>query len=75
MYEVVEFVADDGHSPFGFWFEGRTAAAAVRVRRALGRMELGNLGDHKPFGQGCTSTGFTLAPAIGSTSVVRARLG
>lgn len=49
---VVEYVAQDGTSPFGRWFEGLDGAAAAKVATALYRMEQGNLSNSKMVGKG-----------------------
>jgi putative addiction module killer protein len=52
MIDVRSYQREDGSTPFRDWFHALDTAAAKRVDDALGRMELGNLGDHKPVGQG-----------------------
>ena len=52
MIEIVEYVDEQGESPFGKWFADITPQAALKVRRALARMELGNFGDSKTVGEG-----------------------
>ena len=41
MIEIREYVDNRGRSPFGRWFDGLDAGAAVRVRKSLARMEAG----------------------------------
>ncbi len=49
---VVEFLEEDGSSPFARWFLGLDAEAAAKVNAAVVRMELGNLSDVKALGEG-----------------------
>lgn len=49
---VVEYVKDDGTSPFGRWFNRLNSSAALRVRRALAQIEAGNLANTKSVGAG-----------------------
>jgi len=48
MVKLVQYETDDGACPFAGWFDGLDVQAALKVRTALARMELGNLGDVKP---------------------------
>lgn len=52
MVELRAFLLPDGTSPFGDWFDSLHAAPAARVKAALDRMQLGNLGDWKGVGEG-----------------------
>jgi len=52
MNKVVEYLDASGQSPFGDWFDGLDVQAAVKVRRSVARMEIGNFGDAKPIGKG-----------------------
>jgi len=52
MIEIAEYLDEDGDSPFGKWFADVDVQAALRVRRALARMEQGNFGDSKGVGEG-----------------------
>jgi len=45
MVELVQYETDDGACPFAEWFDGLDVRSALKVRTALARMELGNLGD------------------------------
>lgn len=51
-HEIREFLYDNGASPFGRWFDSLNAQAAVKVRRAIVRMEMGNLSNAKSVGAG-----------------------
>jgi len=50
MIEVREYIDIDGHNAFANWFHQLNAAAATRVKRALARMEQGNLSNAKGVG-------------------------
>jgi putative addiction module killer protein len=52
MIDVQEYVDSEGRSPFGRWFNRLPARGAAKVRAAIARFELGNLGDIKPVGDG-----------------------
>jgi putative addiction module killer protein len=46
MYEIEEYIAGDGTSPFAEWLEGlKDARARMRLLARLDRASLGNLGD------------------------------
>ena len=48
MYEVEEYVTEDGVSPFAEWLSGlRDRRARMRILARLDRASLGNLGDWK----------------------------
>jgi putative addiction module killer protein len=50
--KIVEYVAPNGRSPFGKWFEALDARAAVKVTVALVRIEQGNLSNVKSVSGG-----------------------
>lgn len=50
--EVVEYIDEQGHSPFGKWMTRLNAQAAAKVTTALYRMEQGNLSNTKSVGKG-----------------------
>lgn len=52
MIELVEYLKEDKTSPFAEWLDRLDVQAALRVRRALARIELGNFGDSKSVGEG-----------------------
>ena len=52
MIEIREYIDGRGRSPFGRWFDGLDAGAAVRVRTALARMATGNLSSVRGVGSG-----------------------
>ena len=50
--EVKEYLARNGSSPFGKWFDGLNAEAAAKVTIAITRMTKGNLSNVHSVGQG-----------------------
>lgn len=50
--KVVEYVAEDGTSPFARWFGRLNAPAAARVTTVLYRLEQGSLASTKSIGAG-----------------------
>jgi putative addiction module killer protein len=46
---VVEYIKEDGSSPYQKWFNGLDAQAAAKVAVAKARLELGNLSSVKWF--------------------------
>jgi putative addiction module killer protein len=52
MIELFHYVTAAGACPFAEWFDGLQAQAALKVRTALARIEVGNLGDTKSVGDG-----------------------
>ena len=59
---IKEYLTSDGASPFGKWFEGLNATAAVKVRIAITRMELGNFSNSKSLGEGVWETKIDFGP-------------
>ena len=49
---ILEFINDDGASPFGRWFGRINTRAALKVRRAVAQLELGNWSNTKAVGGG-----------------------
>ncbi len=47
---VLEYVREDGSSPYRSWFDGLHAQAAAKVATAIARLELGNLSRVKWIG-------------------------
>jgi len=62
MIELVVYVTEEGKAPFDEWFDSLDAAAALKVRTALARIETGNLGDVKPIGQGLSERRIMFGP-------------
>lgn len=51
--EIRLYVTGDGSCPFEAWLTGlRDRQARARIKKRLDRVELGNLGDTKPLGEG-----------------------
>ncbi|MGO9460838.1 MAG: hypothetical protein ACLP1W_12090 [Rhodomicrobium sp.] len=49
---VVEYLDEEGRSPFGRWFGTLEARAAAKVRVQIARMEQGNFSNAKGVGEG-----------------------
>lgn len=49
---VLFYISKGGERPFDEWFQSLETAEAEKVDDAMRRMELGNLGDYKPVGDG-----------------------
>ena len=62
VIEVREYIDGRGRSPFGRWFDGLDASAAVRVRTTLARMEAGNLSNVKGVGNGVLECRINVGP-------------
>lgn len=62
MAKLVVYVPEEGKSPFESWFDKLDTAAALKVRTALARIEVGNLGDVKPVGQGVSERRIPFGP-------------
>lgn len=52
MVDVVQYETEGGDCPFAVWFDGLDSRAALKVRVAIARIEMGNFGDVKPLGEG-----------------------
>ncbi len=52
MVEAREYLAADGHSPYGTWFDRLNAPAAAKVAVALTRLGSGNFSNVKGVGSG-----------------------
>lgn len=50
--KIVEYLEQDGSSPFARWFDRLDPIAAARVTVALYRLEQGNLSSVRPVGEG-----------------------
>lgn len=62
MIELVEYLKEDETSPFAEWLDRLDVQAALRVRRALARIELGNFGDSKNVGGGVAECRLAYGP-------------
>ena len=61
-FRLIEFVAENGCSPFADWFTGLDATVAARVDKYLRRMEQGNFGNSKGVGSGVQELKIDLGP-------------
>ncbi|MCW5222407.1 type II toxin-antitoxin system RelE/ParE family toxin [Verminephrobacter aporrectodeae subsp. tuberculatae] len=53
MFEIKHYITDEGRDVFGDWrSKVKDVKARIAIDRRLYRVELGNLGDHKPCRQG-----------------------
>jgi len=52
MIEIREYLDSQDQSPFAAWFTGLNARAAAKIAVHLKRMELGNLSNVEPVGEG-----------------------
>ncbi len=50
MPTVVEYLREDGSSPYRIWFDGLHAQAAAKVATAIARLEMGNTSSVKWMG-------------------------
>ena len=50
--QILEYTTDNGASPFGRWFSCLNAPAALKVRRAIAQLEMGNWSNTKSVGDG-----------------------
>ena len=55
MIEIVEFLGEDGRSPYAKWFNRLSPQAAAKVSKAVIRMSLGNLSNVEPKGAGVSA--------------------
>jgi putative addiction module killer protein len=52
MIDIKIYETSEGSSPFDEWFMGLDTQAALKIRTAIARMEIGNKGDTKTVGNG-----------------------
>ncbi|MBN2429648.1 MAG: type II toxin-antitoxin system RelE/ParE family toxin [Deltaproteobacteria bacterium] len=50
--KVLEYLSEDGKSPFGIWFEKLDSQAAAKITAALVRLRCGNTSKVKSIGEG-----------------------
>ncbi len=62
---VLEYATDEGASPFARWFDRLNAPAALKVRRAVAQLELGNWSNTKAFGGGVRECIIQFGPGYG----------
>lgn len=60
--KTVEYLDEEGVSPFSRWFAKIDSQAALKVRRSAARMELGNRGDSKGVGEGVLECRINFGP-------------
>ncbi len=76
--EIILHVTENNTCPFEAWLEGlRDRQARARIKKRLDRVELGNLGDVKPVGEGVSELRVDYGPGyriyfaqVGTTIVV-----
>ena len=76
--EINLYILEDGFCPFAAWLDGlRDRQARARIKKRLDRVELGNLGDVKPVGEGVSELRVDYGPGyriyfaqVGTTIVV-----
>ncbi len=54
--QVLEYLDEQGHSPYAAWFESLSAEAAAKVATALYRIAEGNFSNVKSVGSGVLET-------------------
>jgi len=64
IVKLVQYETEDGACPFADWFDELDVQAALKVRTALARMEVGNFGDVKPVGQGVSERRINYGPGF-----------
>lgn len=52
MIELLEYLTEEGRSPFGLWYSTLETEAAAKVTTALARMSHGNFSNVAPVGSG-----------------------
>lgn len=60
--EILEYLDQNGRSPFGAWFDRLPAAAAAKVVVAIDRIGRGLLGDVKSVGSGVSERRIDFGP-------------
>lgn len=62
MIAVQEYITEAGKSPFGRWFLGLNAPAAVKITTALERITQGNFANAKALGGGVSEYKINFGP-------------
>jgi DNA-binding phage protein len=70
LYELVEYLDNEGKSPFAVWFNELDAQSAARIAVALSRIEQGNLSNAKGVALAFWSIGSIPDRVIAFTSAV-----
>jgi putative addiction module killer protein len=52
MLDVLEYLDEKGHSPYGKWFANLDRQAALKVSTAVTRLSLGNISKLEAVGEG-----------------------
>ena len=66
MLEVIEYLQEDGESPFSVWLDALTdRKAQAKIDARLARLRLGLLGEASHSQMVCGSYAWILVPAIG----------
>lgn len=61
-YRVLEYLTEEGKSPFGVWLASLDVSARARVQARIFRFESGNLGDCKSVGEGVFEARINFGP-------------
>jgi putative addiction module killer protein len=62
MIVIEELEQEDGSHPFQRWFTSLNVPAALKVRTAIARMEMGNFSNTKSVGQGVSESKIDFGP-------------
>jgi putative addiction module killer protein len=62
LFNIKEFVDQDGSSPFRVWVDNLDAQIKARIQARIFRFESGNLGDYKSVGGGVFEARFNFGP-------------
>lgn len=52
LYEIAEYLAENGKSPFAEWLSDLDKVDRLRVIQRIDRLQHGNFGDYKSIGDG-----------------------
>lgn len=59
---VREFIDSSGRNPYRHWLDGLDVTVRARIQARVLRFEGGNLGDHKPLGNGLSEARLDFGP-------------